>query len=145
MLQGQTAAPGNLSRLCCLQTWMSLTLGLRHSELFSPCRAREAVGDVSIHQEQCDKYAACCDADTGGQHASDAQRPWGVTRLNMGAQDDKTRKHLPERTAQHPSISCTKINRHSRRQPEPSGIRTTSKKHPEPHISCTATPFTYHF
>lgn len=32
----------------------------------------------------------------------------GDLRSNVGAQDDKTRKHLPERTAQHRSISCSK-------------------------------------
>lgn len=45
-------------------------------------------------------YLHCYDADTGGQRVSDAQRPWGVTRTDTDAQDDKTRKHLP-------SAQCT--------------------------------------
>ena len=74
MLQGQTAAPGNLSGLCFLQTWMSLTLALRPlSELFLHAGLGEQSGAFIFPSKSAIRCAACCDADSGGQHA-DAQK-----------------------------------------------------------------------
>lgn len=82
MLQGQTAAPGNLSRLYCLQTWTTLTLG--HSELFLHAAPVQQRRTFLPTRKSASTHLARHDADTGGQHAFDARRPWGRYTHNQG-------------------------------------------------------------
>ena len=89
MLQGQTAAPGNLSRLCFLQTWMSLTLALRHTELFLRAGLGEQSGLFYSRQH--------CSADN--THLTLRNRCTGLQDAQTSA-----RAHCAA------SISCTKIN-----------------------------------
>lgn len=80
---------------------------------------------------------ARCDAPTGGQHASDAHGPRGeVTRSQTGARDDKTRKHLPERTAQRalrqPSARTSRPPQDAARAPRSTQMSAARRASPAP-------------
>lgn len=93
MLQGQTAAPATCHDF--LQTWMSLTL--------SPRRLRagpvEHTGTFLCTKKVRYTLTSADNMDLR------PNAPRGAARSKIGAQDDKTRKHLPERTAQHPNAA----------------------------------------
>lgn len=121
MLQGQTAAPGNPSRLCRLETWMTLTLSVSWCELL-------------VHAEPGVLKTVSCDAVWTVCTVSDAQRPVRVQtwtrRMTRRENICRRKRTAHQHHHHHASISCTKTNRQARKQPDPTTKSFTFHKFP---------------